>query len=160
MNTKKFSRDLKKASARFSQSIGVEEETILEAVFFRYLAEGNAKQKVFGPHDVICTELQFDADGKYLKGRELYQLLEKMFLVKFTQERIDSLEGRKKSTLTDIEKEFLYDHRPKKINREAYHKAGAERALMLQKIEREQGAEAAQKWADENPFPVKRYIGK
>lgn len=171
MNSKKFSGDFKKAIARFSQSTGVEEETLLEAVFLKYLAEGNTRQRVWGPHDQVCFELVDCGDGKYLKGHELYQHLEKHLINKFTQERIAELTAkRRKSGLTAVEKEWLADHRaivepvkvkkPVKINHDKYHKAGAERALMLQKIERAHGIEAAQKWADENPFPVLRYIGK
>lgn len=168
MNNKKFSGDFKKAIARFSQSTGVDEETLLEAVFLKYLAEGNARQSVLGPHDQVCFELVDCGDGKYLKGKELYQHLEKHLINKFTQERVEGLMAKKKSSLTEVEKEWLVDHwatispakakKPVKINHEKYHKAGVERALMLQKIEKEQGAKAAQKWADENPFPVGRRV--
>lgn len=111
MNNKKFSTDFKNAIEQFSESTGVEAETILEAVFLKYLAEGNAGQKVFGPHNSICTELAKDGNGKFLKGRELYRILEKIAVDKLTQERRAALVARKKSTLTAAEREWLADHR-------------------------------------------------
>lgn len=112
MNIGKFSDEFIASTSRLSKSIGVDPETIIEAVFLRYLAEKNARQQVWGPHDDLCPEFMADQDGKYLKGRELYQLLEGTFKHQFKQERLQELEAREKAGLNDEEREWFEDHRP------------------------------------------------
>ena len=76
----KIQPEVKHTLEKFSKAIGIDPITILENCFVRWIAENDAKVKVYGKHPALLMEFSTNADGFTMRGWPLYDLLLKNFI--------------------------------------------------------------------------------